>query len=302
MLALAVASALVLSACTGPTNDPSPSVSNQGDIDLITIEQSETLAPALVFPQDLVYPKAQTKVVWEGEGELLVRNQPLLLDVYAASLEDGAVLLNTFDNLPSPFLLAPEVVGQELYDILEGQRVGARVLFVAPAGEEGSGEPPVAMVVDVRSDRALGTEIEPREGLPSVRRLATGEPEITIKRDVVDTGELQIATLVQGSGPQVREGSQLLVNYKAVYLTEGSMEDGQSWEAGEVFETSWPPEKAPLPVRIGANAVPEGWEEGLLDQTEGSQVLLMVPQTLGYPGRGTLVFVIDILDVWNSEE
>ena len=37
----------------------------------------------------------------------------------------------------------------------------------------------------------------------------------------------------------------------------------------------------------------------LLDQTVGSQVLIVAPPSAGYPEEGTLVFVVDILDVWN---
>ena len=47
-------------------------------------------------------------------------------------------------------------------------------------------------------------------------------------------------------------------------------------------------------------AVP-GLQQGLLDQTQGSQVMMVVPPTLGYPAIGTMVFVVDILDVWNPE-
>ena len=51
-----------------------------------------------------------------------------------------------------------------------------------------------------------------------------------------------------------------------------------------------------------------GWDEGLVGQTVGSQVLLVVPPDKGYgttgssdgaiKGTDTLVFVVDILDAY----
>ena len=54
---------------------------------------------------------------------------------------------------------------------------------------------------------------------------------------------------------------------------------------------------------IGAAQVIDGWNQGLVGQTVGSQILLVVPPSLGYgttaqgsiPANSTLVFVIDIL-------
>ena len=53
---------------------------------------------------------------------------------------------------------------------------------------------------------------------------------------------------------------------------------------------------------IGIGEVNEGWEQGLLEQSVGSQVLLVVPPELAYEGTGsalageTLVYVVDVLD------
>ncbi len=59
---------------------------------------------------------------------------------------------------------------------------------------------------------------------------------------------------------------------------------------------------------IGNGQVIAGWDEGLVGQTVGSQVLLVVPPDKGYgtagntdagiKGTDTLVFVVDILDAY----
>ena len=156
------------------------------------------------------------------------------------------------------------------------------------------------MVVDVLPDRATGTPVEANPDLPSVTLLPTGEPEIDLGEDFTPPAELQVATLQQGSGAQIRDGSYAVVNYKAIYGEDGSDADGE-WKRGDIFDSSWPAEKAPFVLQLGAGQVIRGWEEGLVDQTAGSQVLMVVPTTYAYATKGALVFVIDILDVWNPE-
>jgi len=298
LLAL-VAVPLALSACSQASTDDEASGPPPGDISDIVIGGSDTLAPSLEFTPGLTYTDEQSTVVWDGEGDYLADGQPLLLDIYGASLDDGTTLINTYDGLPRSFLLAPEVVGEELYDTLLDVRVGARVLVVAPPSFESESEPPIAMVVDVLADQAVGDEVEPNPDLPEVSLSKTGEPSISLPEGDPPT-ELQVATLIKGTGPQVREGSYLTVNYTAWYWSDGSDADGR-WKAGDVLDSSWPAEVAPFELQIGTGQVVRGLDEGLLDQTAGSQVLLVVPASYGYADKGTLVFVVDILDVWNPE-
>lgn len=289
----------VLAACTPAAETVEPTATPMGDISDIVIGGSDSLAPSLEFTPGLSYGTEQSRVVWDGEGSYLQSGQPLLLDIYGASLDDGTTLINTYDGLPRSFILAPEVVGEELYTRLLDVRVGARLLVVAPPSFDSDGEPPIAMVVDVLSDRAEGNEVAPNPDLPAVTLDVTGEPSIELPEGE-PPAELTVATLIQGTGPQVRAGSYLTVNYTGWYWSDGSDADGE-WSAGDVLDSSWPVEAAPFELQIGSGQVIRGWDEGLLDQTAGSQVLLVVPASYGYATKGTLVFVVDILDVWNPE-
>ena len=298
-LALALVASLGLAACSSASS-PDASVTPGGSIDDIVIGGSDTLAPSLEFTPGQVYASEQASVVWNGEGDYLEDGQPLLLDIYGASLDDGTPLINTYDGLPRSFLLAPEVIGDTLYDTLLGLRVGARVLVVAPPSFDSDTEPPIAMVVDVLPDRAVGTDVEQAAGLPTVTLLPTGEPTIDLGEDTTAPADLVISTLILGTGPQIREGSYVTVNYTGWYWADGSDDTGE-WERGDVLKSTWPVETAPFELQIGVGQVIRGWDEGLLDQTAGSQVLLVVPAAYGYVSKGTLVFVVDILDVWNPE-
>jgi peptidylprolyl isomerase len=301
LVLVAAATALVLAGCSSANPDASASTGGAAKIDDIVIGTSDALAPTVTLPENQTFREAQGRIVWEGEGAPLVENQPLLLDIYAVSLEDGAELVNTYDGLPQPFVLAPEVLGNELYELLIDSNVGTRAVVVTPAnvasgvtpsaGEEPSTVPDAVIVIDVLSERAVGTAVEPRDDLPSVTvNSDTGEPTIVIDSDLDEPTTVQSETLIQGGGEQIKSGSYILVNYKAM-----------RWDGTE-FESSWPEDKAPFSTQIGTNQVIRAWDEALLDQSVGSQVLIVAPPAAGYPDEGTLVFVVDILDVWTPVE
>ena len=77
------------------------------------------------------------------------------------------------------------------------------------------------------------------------------------------------------------------------------------WDSGKTFDSSWA-RGTPAEFVIGTGNVIAGWDEGLVGQTVGSQVLLVIPPDKGYGSAGqadvgikgtdTLVFVVDILD------
>jgi peptidylprolyl isomerase len=307
-LALIAAGALVLAGCSSASPDATATDDGVAQIGDIEIGVSDSLAPSLTLPTDEVFEEAQGRVEWEGEGAPLVDDQPLLLDIYAVSLEDGRELVNSYDGLPRPFVFAPEVLGDDVYELLADQNVGTRVVLVAPAleGEEltpsvnpdatatvnTDTKPDVALVIDVLSDRAVGTPKESqREDLPWVTvNKDTGEPTIEIGDDLPEPTTVEAETLIQGDGEQVQKGSYVLVNYKAVH-----------WDGSDYF-SSWPADKAPFATQIGTEQVIPAWDQALMDQLAGSQVLIVAPPEFGYPEEGPLVFVVDILDVWTPVE
>ena len=104
---------------------------------------------------------------------------------------------------------------------------------------------------------------------------------------------LQVKALIKGSGAVVKKGQNLAVQYTGVI-----------WRTGKVFDSSWS-RNMPLTTVIGEGQVIKGWDTGLVGQTVGSRVLLVIPpadgygsagaSTAGIKGTDTLVFVVDIL-------
>ena len=97
-----------------------------------------------------------------------------------------------------------------------------------------------------------------------------------------------------GTGGVVADGAAVTATYTG-WLTNGTQFDSN------VGST-------PIPFKVGVGQVIRGWDEGLVGQTVGSQVLLVVPPDQGYGAAGnsqigvtgtdTLVFVVDILDAY----
>ena len=103
--------ALMLTGCTGASDSGVSPSAVAGDISVIEVGVSDTLAPTLTWPEGTEFTKSQSEVLWQGEGLALQDGQPLLLDIYVKSIDTGDVLKNTYDGLPESTLLAPGRLG-----------------------------------------------------------------------------------------------------------------------------------------------------------------------------------------------
>ena len=135
-----------------------------------------------------------------------------------------------------------------------------------------------------------GTPVTPPAGLPTVKLDDKGAPTITPVKTAAPTS-LVVQPLIQGSGATVASGQSITVQYS-----------GWLWD-GTAFDSSWTKGTPLSGLTIGQNQVIKGWDQGLVGQKVGSQVLLIIPPSLGYgataqgtiPANSTLVFVVDIL-------
>lgn len=105
---------------------------------------------------------------------------------------------------------------------------------------------------------------------------------------------LEKTDLIVGTGPEVKAGSNVTVNYVGV-----------SWSTKEEFDASWG--RAPFTVEnVGQAAVIPGWNEGLVGMKQGGRRQLVIPPDKAYGAAGqgakigpneTLVFVVDAIAV-----
>ena len=77
------------------------------------------------------------------------------------------------------------------------------------------------IVIDVLPDHATGEAVAEDPGLPKVTSLSTGEPNIVLDPGKKLPVELKISTLIRGDGAQVKKGSYIVAQFKAVYTSDG---------------------------------------------------------------------------------
>ncbi|MFB9775181.1 FKBP-type peptidyl-prolyl cis-trans isomerase [Brevibacterium otitidis] len=310
--ALAV-TALLLTGCGddsakgNPADSPTPiSVDDakSTSLDEVEVTGEATKKPEVKFSAPLVIEKPAHRTILEGDGETIKEGQQVTAHLTIYSGDTGEFLESSYDNKnPAGFALAPSDVNQHMIDALKGAKVNSRTL-VSFNGPYQSAQTPQTLVyvVDVANvedsieplDKAQGKEVELPDDLPKVTRDSSGKPSIEAPEGDPPT-ELVVEPTVEGDGPEVHEGQVVNAKYT-----------GWLWDdTSKPFDSSWErPDGNALPVTVGQGAVIQGWDEGLVGQKYGSQVLMIVPPDKGYgeqgappniPGNATLIFVVDIL-------
>ena len=321
-VSLAAVLALGLAACgdttptaeSGPSEStatsasPSPAASEAGETDpaiemvepstdLTAITVSDTDQPEVTFPAPWGINETESKVLRPGGEQKLAEDSTVTLNYMGINGRTGEVFDSSYDRgAPSTFLLQQVVPG--FTKGLTGQSVGSRVLIAMP-GEDGyaQGKPgagievgdSILFVVDIISanfSEATGEAVAPAEGLPAVEMTEDG-PVITVVEGAAKPADLVVQPLIVGAGAPITETSSIQVKYRS-----------WEWETGTIVEDAWRPQQGALSGLI------EGWKQGLVGQTTGSRVMLVVPPELAYPDGSspiglepgkTLVYVIDLL-------
>lgn len=287
--ALASASVLASSACA-PASLPvevGPAPTSSASQAPLQVTGADGAPPTLEYDKPFTVVRPGSRTVWPGTGDVLERDDPVLLNLYAEDGRDGTELQNTFRTAPVAYTMTEKSLGNHLYEALEGKRVGTRLSLL-----EQDDDVPVLLVVDVLPARASGEPGQPPgDDLPSVRLDELGAPTVRVPRGVEPPSDLVVHPLVRGAGPQVRAGQIVTVEFTAV-----------RWSDGQVVDTTWSEGAPPQSAEIGIGRLVEGWDQGLLEQTVGSQVMLVVPPQDGYANTKsrlageTVVYVVDILD------
>ena len=110
----------------------------------------------------------------------------------------------------------------------------------------------------------------------------------------LETDELKIETLKDGTGEECKNGDTVSVHYTGT-LTDGTKFDS-SLDRGQPFS-----------FRLGAGQVIKGWDLGVLGMKVGEQRRLVIPSELGYgaagagggkiPSNATLIFEVELLEI-----
>jgi peptidylprolyl isomerase len=299
-----------LTAGCGSSAAPAVPSATSTSIGAVTVSGATGAKPTLTVPTPFSVQQTHKVVLAKGTGPTVTAGQRVTVDYSGFNGTDGKQFDTTFaQGKKSPsFILDPTQSLPGLVKGIVGSTIGSRLLLAIPpadaygvTGQSAVGIGPtdtILIVVDVKSaktvlSRATGTPVAARPGLPTVVLAATGKPTITVPSGNPPAA-LVVQPLILGTGPKVGKGDTITVHYTGVV-----------WPGGKQFDSSWDRGK-PASFPIGQGQVIAGWDEGLVGQPIGSQVLLVVPPDKGYGAAGqpsagikgtdTLVFVVDILD------
>ena len=268
-------------------------------------------APAVTIPKEKGTGALYTKTLIQGNGAKITSTDGVVGNyvAYDWSGKTSKLLGSTYtQGVPSLFVGGQIIAGVQ--KALIGQKIGSRVLAVVPpadglgaqATSEGIGATDtLVFVIDMDSQFGL-TSVSGKQttsgggALPTVvaPASAAAAPTININTKATPPKALQVKTLVKGTGRVIKKGDNIVVNY-----------NGYIWRTGKSFQSSWSNPNQPLQTVIGEGQVIPGWDTGLVGQTAGSRVLLVIPPAQGYGSAGssqagikgtdTLVFAVDIL-------
>jgi FKBP-type peptidyl-prolyl cis-trans isomerase len=279
-----------VTAAAEPSPAPSPSEEDVKAVDAIEVSGPVGKEPKVTFKAPLEVTTPTSRVVDEGTGEELAEGAQVTINYVVIAGKDGSTSGSTWETKkPESFTL-----GDPQYDLLNdrliGQKVGTRLLMASTAMDQ-TIQVTMVEVTEAKEipTRAEGTEVAPKEGLPTVELADDGQPTVTIPKDYEKPTELVVQPLIEGDGAEVTKDQTVTVQYAGCLL------DGTS------FDSSW---SRGTPTSFPLNGVIPGWTNGIAGQKVGSQVLLVVPADQGYgeqengaiPANSTLVFVVDILE------
>ena len=294
---------LALAACSSSA-PPSPNAS-------VTAKGSFGSSPSVTIPKQKPTSTLAVKILIQGNGPTITKSDLFLSNftIYVWSGKTNKLLDSTYSSSPQ---VLPASLLPGIQNAVTGKKVGSRVLVVVPPkegyGTSGNsqlgvtGSDTLVFVMDLIQKypsgtvSASGTKVSSGGGdLPTVSAAQGSAPKVTIPKGVTPPTALVSKTLIKGSGPVVTKGEFVVAQYTGV-----------NWRTGSVFDSSWQ-RSLPYSFKIGAtpSQVIPGWDQGLVGQTVGSRVLLVVPpkeaygsagqSQAGIKGTDTLVFVVDII-------
>ena len=292
----------------GSSSSSKPTTPTVTSNDAVTATGSFGATPKVTIPAKKAATSLYTKTLIAGTGAQLTATDTLEGNfvLYDWSGTTHKLLGSTYGS-GGPTLFAGQML-PGLETALIGQPIGSRVLAVIPPkdafGSSGNsqigvkGTDTLVFVIDMDKSYSNtagvpGTQSSNGGGsLPTVTTTTGKAPVISIPASNPPK-TLQVDPLIKGTGPKVKSGEEILVQYTGVI-----------WRTKKVFDSSWS-RNEPYTTPIGVGQVIKGWDTGLVGQNVGSRVMLVVPPADGYGSAGqssagikgtdTLVFVVDII-------
>lgn len=294
---------LALVACGSDEPAPETTKAREGAIGDITVTGDFGAQPTVDFKAPVAFPSSEFKTVIDGpgKGDEVTDQSTVAVNYVGINASDGTEFDSSWPaGAPATFETGQVIKG--FSEGLQGAQAGDRLLL-AIASEDGydpvgngtsiaKGDS-LVFVVDVEKvTNPAPPKTLTKADVPKLELDKSGDPEkfVAAKDTPATAKELGVYVSKQGKGALVEPDATLTVDYL-----------GQIYPDGEVFDESYSKGK---PVSFPLADVIPGWQQGLVGQTEGSRVVLVIPSELGYgavgqgdtiPPDSDLIFVIDIV-------
>ena len=280
---------------------------------LVEVTSSDEGTPQASFPTPLKTTGRELSAVTAGSGEPARATGFVDFDLNIFLGATGEYLTGSDYQAGNPVRRVIDSSSEDVLSaILECQQPGAQVVVTTTVEDvfgpvEGdatiTNESTIVLVVDVHQTyprKANGSPRLPQSGMPTVVQTDEGVHGLSFPNAPIPT-ELRVSVLKQGDGVAIQEGDFVTTHFT-----------GAVWETREIFSTSFE-QGVPLSLVAldsftageGVGVIP-GLAQALIGQTVGSQVLVSIPPSLGYPAGqapagvpdgSTLVYVFDILGI-----
>jgi FKBP-type peptidyl-prolyl cis-trans isomerase len=310
VLSVIAASLLLLSACgqgddSKDATSPPPSVAAQDakstSLSDITVDGKTGKKPKVSFEAPLVIEKTEKKILDEGTGDKVADGEQVTAEMTLVSGTNGKVVESSYDSgSPAGFPMDKSQISEDLYNALIDVKVGSRVMMsLNGSAQQGEASQTLVYIIDVEKTtkpltRAEGEKVDQSDNPVTVKWADDGAPSIS-KPKGTKPKKLESYTTIDGEGAKVKKGQSVAVKYS-----------GWLWDdTSKTFDSNWKKGGQPFVVDpVGDAQVIDGWNEGLIGQKVGSQVVLVIPPDKGYgkqgseptiPGNATLIFVVDIV-------
>jgi peptidylprolyl isomerase len=292
-----------LAACTSADTDAAA----QKGLESVTVGGTNLIPKVTFKVKPLSVKETTTKVVTPGRGAKLSKSNKIVMAYAIFNGRDGRQISSSFGKDKVLTDLASTTLMPGLIKGLIGQQVGSRFLIgVPPAdafGAKGNAKAGVrptdtlVYLVQIQSAStplvtAGGIAVPLKAGLPTAIVDGAEPARITVPKTAPPT-KLVVQPLFKGAGEVVKTGQSIKVHYTGV-----------RWKDGKKFDASGDT-GGPVDIQVGVGKVIPAWDKGLVGQTVGSRILLVVPPADGYGAAGkpptigpkdTMVFVFDILE------
>lgn len=270
--------------------DSAPPADHEADVAAlagVTLTGNPGTMPFFNVAEPLALTGEVARVADVGTGPAVESGDAVAVHVATFNPDSETIEASSYEQGPELLLAEPGSLPQALLDSMLGAQVGSRVLFGAPVDGHTTVYSFEILGTGPVFERAEGTAVTPPAGLPVVTLADDGKPALT-PAEGEPPASMVVQPLITGAGDPITADSWLVV-HSSTWL----------WDGTEVFST-W--QGGSSTVTRLADAI-TGWQEGLVGQTIGSQVLLVLPPDKAFgadgtedvPAGSTVVVVVDIL-------